>query len=179
MPARPRKLFLGIGNVLQHDDGVGVRAAGVMAGLPLPPNVEVVDGGTAGLDLASLVEKRDLVVVVDAIDAGDQPGAIYKLTPAQLVPYLSTDLSLHDAHLLQGLDETSLRGVAPKQVVVLAVQVGDVLDGMGLSPPVEASLCRLVALGLGELGLPRTLLNHAHVGVSVWTCGSWENTPWN
>ena len=168
MARRASKLFIGVGNVLRRDDGVGVRAAEVMANLSLPPNVEVFDGGTLGLETASIIEHRHLVVVADAIDARAEPGAVFKLTPEELLPYLNMELSLHDSHFLNALDETRLRGTAPHKVVVLAVQVGDVSFGLGLSPRVEASLYRVLELGLTELGLSPTILDRAAVGASSW-----------
>ena len=85
MKARAPKLFVGVGNVLRRDDGVGVRAAEILAGMPLPPQVEVCEAGTAALDLASAIEGRERVVVVDAMDAGARPGAVFRLTPDGLV----------------------------------------------------------------------------------------------
>ena len=41
----PATLVIGLGNPLRGDDGVGVRVAHLLAKEPLPPNVEVVDGG--------------------------------------------------------------------------------------------------------------------------------------
>jgi hydrogenase maturation protease len=151
---RAAKLFLGVGNVLWHDDGVGVRAAQIMAECPLPPDVEVYDAGTVGLDAAIALERRRLVVVADAIDAGAEPGTVFRFRPEELRPYARSAFSLHDVHLLDALDETRLLGTAPAEVVVLAVQVGDVSSGLGLSPPVEASMERLLNLAAKALGLP-------------------------
>ncbi|MBU0717894.1 MAG: hypothetical protein KJ749_06555 [Planctomycetes bacterium] len=43
-------LVLGLGNILLRDEGVGVRVIESMRSLPLPAEVEVLDGGTAGFD---------------------------------------------------------------------------------------------------------------------------------
>jgi hydrogenase maturation protease len=151
---RAAKLFLGVGNVLWRDDGVGVRAAQIMAERRLPPDVEVYDAGTIGLDAAVALERRRLVVVADAIDARAEPGTVFRFHPEELRPYSRSAFSLHDVHLLDALDETRLLGTAPEEVVILAVQVGDVSSGLGLSPPVEASMEKLLNLAAQALGLP-------------------------
>ena len=77
---RAPKLLVGVGNVLRRDDGVGVRVAQIMARLPLPPEVEVYEAGTVGVDAAWILEQRELVVVIDAIDAGAKPGTFFFTT---------------------------------------------------------------------------------------------------
>jgi hydrogenase maturation protease len=153
---RPQKLFVGVGNVLRRDEGVGSHAAQIMATRPLPSDVEVYDAGTVGLDAAVVLEKRQRVVVADAIDAGAEPGAIFRLDPNQLLPAARSSLSLHDLHLLNALEETRLLGTAPDEVVVFAVQVGDVSLGLDLTPLVESSLERVLRLASQALGLPST-----------------------
>jgi hydrogenase maturation protease len=164
--------------VLHHDDGVGVRAAEFLAGLPLPAEVEVVDAGTVGAEAAGIIEYRDCVVVLDAIQAGAEPGTILRLRPAELRPHVRTGMSLHDVHLLDALDETRLLGTEPQKAVVLAVQVADVTAGLGLSPMVERALGRLAALALLEAGVPADVLESATVGGMSRAAFALENTAW-
>lgn len=159
MVARAPKLFVGVGNVLGGDDGVGVRAAEIMMGLPLTPDVEIYEAGTALLELASVMERRDRVVVVDAIDAGAEPGQVFRLRPEQIQSQASLPLSLHQLGLLHALDETHLRGRAPGEVVILAVQIGDLSAGMKLSSAVKASLFGLLETAVDELDLGPDLLD--------------------
>lgn len=153
MVTRAPKLFVGVGNVLSGDDGVGVRAAEIMMGLPLTPDVEVYEAGTALLELATVLELRERVVVVDAIEAGAEPGQVFRLLPEQIRSQEGLPLSLHQIGLLHALDETHLRGRAPTEVVILAVQVGDLSGGMKLSPAVKASLLELLEAAVDELDL--------------------------
>ena len=169
---KPSKLFIGVGNVLQRDDGVGVRAAELMAGLPLPPDIEVLDAGTAGMGAASMLEDRQLVVIADAVDRGGQPGEVFRVGPEQLRPYVESTVSLHDLHLLHALDEMRLLNKAPEKVVVLAVQVRDWSVGLGLSPQVEAALVPVMRLAAKELNLPPETLKHLDRQATAWK----ENT---
>ncbi len=158
---------MGVGNVLWRDDGIGVHAAQIMSEWSVPPEVEVYDAGTVGLDAAVALEDRQLVVVADAVDAGAEPGTIFRFRPEELRPYACSGLSLHDVHLLDALDETRLLGTTPEEVVILAVQVGDVSSGLGLSPPVEAAMEDLLRLAARALGLPSE-----HMDAAMLTTGA-------
>jgi hydrogenase maturation protease len=118
-----------------------------MASLPLPEDVEVYDAGTVGIEVSWELEGRSLVVVVDAIEAGAEPGAVFRFTPAELQPWaIGSPFSLHGANLFDALEQTRLLDTAPKEVAVLAVQVGDVSWGLGLSPPVAGALEKVLHL---------------------------------
>ncbi len=163
------KLFVGVGNVLKRDDGVGVRAAEIMSNSPLPQDVEVYDAGAGSLELTHVLEGRDLVVIVDAIQADSEPGAVFKMTPEELRPFIQTGLSLHDLHLLDALEELTLLGTHPQRVVIFGVQAADVSTGLGLSAPVEAGLTSTLKLVCEELGISSDILEPAP------TMSAWQN----
>jgi hydrogenase maturation protease len=72
---KPR-LVIGLGNSLMGDDGIGSRIAAELQRDPsLPPEVEVIDGGTDLLRMVEQVAGREHVFVVDAI-AGGEPGTL-------------------------------------------------------------------------------------------------------
>jgi len=75
-----------VGNLLRRDDGVGVLAARMMAALPPLADVEVLDAGTMGVDVAMAMEHREKVVIVDAMDAGIEAGGVLRLRPEDLAP---------------------------------------------------------------------------------------------
>ena len=69
--------LIGLGNLLMRDEGVGVHAVRALEEqYGLPPGLEIVDGGTSGLDLLPYIEGRDRVLVVDAVNFGKEPGYI-------------------------------------------------------------------------------------------------------
>ena len=151
---RASDLIIGIGNVLLHDDGVGVWASSMLARLDLPDHVEVHDAGTVGLDATSLVEGRRKVVVLDALSADLEPGQICRLPAEELRPLVPATVSLHQVHLLDALDAALLAGRPPGEAVFLAMQVQDTTAGIGLSDAVAAALPRLVRLACQELRVP-------------------------
>ena len=69
--------LIGLGNLLMRDEGVGVQAVrAIEERYEMPPGVEIVDGGTSGLDLLPYIEGRDRVLFVDAVNFGKEPGYI-------------------------------------------------------------------------------------------------------
>ncbi len=145
-------LILGLGNLLLRDEGVGVHAAQVLARAQLPPEIEVCDGGTAGLALLDVLADRRKVVVIDAVDAAAPPGTILRLAPAHLMAGGNQAVSLHELGLLETLQLARRLGWAPDEVVILGV-VPQALDaGLELSPPVQAVLSVLMEMALTEAG---------------------------
>jgi hydrogenase maturation protease len=77
-----RVLVAGVGNIFLGDDGFGVEVVRRLAGRGLPEGVEVADFGIRGMDLTyALQEDYDVVVFVDAIPRGDEPGTVYLIEP--------------------------------------------------------------------------------------------------
>ena len=137
-------LVLGVGNPLRSDDGVGCRVVELLAASPLPPGVEVVDGGTAGLDLALLVAGRRHVVLVDAVDADGAPGSVVRLDGADLVAG-SPAASLHEAGLADALDLARRMGAGPESVDLWGIVPVTLAEGIGLTPVVESAARRVSA----------------------------------
>ena len=72
--------MLGLGNILLMDEGLGVRAVErLAAAYDLPENVEILDGGTLGLDLLPRLDGVDALLLVDAVKAGGPPGTLVRL----------------------------------------------------------------------------------------------------
>lgn len=74
-----RTLVLGIGNLILCDEGVGCHAARALQQESLPPDVEVLEAGTAFLDALPALEKADRVIVIDAMHGGEAPGTVYRV----------------------------------------------------------------------------------------------------
>jgi hydrogenase maturation protease len=83
MPADPaRVLVAGVGNVFLGDDGFGPEVIERLAGRALPDDVRIVDFGIRAVDLAfALLDRHELVVLVDAAPRGGTPGTLYLLEP--------------------------------------------------------------------------------------------------
>ena len=73
-----RILVGGIGNIFFGDDAFGVEVVRRLTAGTVRDGVRVKDFGVRGFDLASaLCEEWDLVILVDAISRGGDPGTVY------------------------------------------------------------------------------------------------------
>ncbi|HIE13123.1 MAG TPA: hydrogenase maturation protease [Desulfotomaculum sp.] len=146
MEAAPRLLILGVGNVLLKDEGVGVHAVRELKKRNYPPEVSIVDGGTAGLDLLYLVEDASRLIIIDATNGDAEPGAIFRFSPEELDDYVpSVSSSLHQIGLLEVLHLGRAMGVLPP-TVIFGVQPAVIDWGMELSQEVSRRLPQLVSL---------------------------------
>jgi hydrogenase maturation protease len=143
MTARLRKkarvLVVGLGNLLLADDGVGVHAVREFR-KRAPRGVVAADVGTAILDALHLFERADKVLAFDAMQAGGNPGTIYRVA-LEDIDNPPVKPSLHDFGLRSAFE--FLPGHRP-EVTVLGVEPELIGFGMELSAAVQAAVPRLV-----------------------------------
>jgi len=156
-----KAIVLGIGNVLLSDEGVGVHAVkALIEQYELGKDVEVVDGGTTGMELLPDLEGADHLVVIDAIRAGQSPASVVRLEGDQVPAFFKTKISPHQVGLSDVLAALAFKGHAPAHVVLIGVQPVTLTLGMQLSPEVNAQLDAVLNLVVAELaasGHPATL----------------------
>ena len=147
-----RVLVLGIGNLVMSDDGVGVKVVHhLQQEYRFAENVEIMDGGTLGLDLLPKLEGIDHLIVVDAVETGRKPGTCVRLAGEELPIALETKVSAHQMGLKDLLSVARLLGHAPGEMVLIGVQPGSIDMDTELTPEVEAVLQLLVDNVLNEL----------------------------
>jgi hydrogenase maturation protease len=121
------------------DEGVGVHAVQALEREPLPPGVQVVDGGTGGFHLLPLLQEDPELVLVDATLDGRPPGTVRVLTP-RFASDFPRSLGAHDVGLRDLLEAATLLGPLPRTHLV-AVSIGRVgPPGTELTPEVAAAL---------------------------------------
>lgn len=150
-----RVAVLGVGNLLLSDEGVGPTVVAHLAERWLfPPEVELVDGATAGLELISLFERVDDLVVIDTVRAGAEPGAIYRFTPED-VPETAGVRCRISAHQVSFMDAWTLARLVEAhvpQMVIVGIEPADMSSPhIGLTPAVARRLPEIEAIVLGEL----------------------------
>jgi hydrogenase maturation protease len=157
-----RIVVLGVGNILLSDEGLGVR---IVERLPLhyalPPEVELIDGGTCGMEMLEDLEGLDALIMVDAIRAGKPAGTPIRLAGEAVPVFFRTKLSPHQIGLCDVLATLEMLGRAPKFTAILGLQPHSLALGMELSREVEAGmpeLLRMVATELAMLGSKPSLL---------------------
>ncbi len=137
-------LILGMGNVLKADDGMGVHAVRLLAEEP-PRGADMLEIGTSLADCFFLLEGYDVVVALDAVHFGAEPGACCWLSRADLAR-AEGGLSLHECDLLDALDLANLRGRHPV-LYVAGMEPVDVTGwSMELSAPVRRNMPAYLAM---------------------------------
>lgn len=145
-------LVLGIGNLLASDDAVGVWAAESLKRLyEFPDNVEVVEGGTLGLDLLPRFDGIDRLLVIDSVKLGAQPGMIVRLAGEDIARSLELKVSPHQVGLMDLLTTARLVGCEPATLVCWGIVPECIDPGTGFSPTVTAALPGLMRSVIDEL----------------------------
>jgi hydrogenase maturation protease len=147
-----RTVVLGIGNIILSDEGVGVRAAeALQAAFELPADVEVIDGGTAGMELLGPLTGVDLLVVLDAIKAGREPGTVVTLVGTEVPVFFRSRLSPHQISICDVLAGLEFSGDAPRDLVLIGCEPESLALGLELTPPIAAQVPEMVRRAVAEL----------------------------
>ena len=153
-----RILVLGIGNILMRDDGIGVWAVKLLAdGYDIPPNMEVMEGGIAGLRLLGELAEVSHLLSVDAIRGGGPPSAIYRLDPEELPRNRGPFLSAHEVGIAELLSTAEFSAKLPKTRIIGVEPLQTEAMGLELTQPLRAALPRIlsaVAEELSRMGFP-------------------------
>lgn len=149
-------LVIGLGNLLLSDEGVGVHVVRALAErYRLPPAVELIDGGTSGMDLLDALAQAERVVVVDAARTGQAPGTVIEVADGELPAFFSQKLSPHQVGFSDVLASLELIGSRPREIILVAIEPADLSLGIELSQcgreaaatALQAVLRRLAAWG--------------------------------
>jgi hydrogenase maturation protease len=142
---------LGLGNLVHADDGVGVHAIDLLQRDPrVPPGVVLLDGGTQGLSLLPHITGFPRLLVVDAVDAGQPPGALMCFK-GKALDGLPGKASVHQLGFADLMIAMHLLGDSPEEVVVLGVQPLSTEWVAELTPPVQNALGALVDAVIDQL----------------------------
>jgi len=126
--------ILGIGNVLQKDDGIGVYAATYLQkNYTFTPEIEIINGGVEGINLFSVVERSDTLLILDSIELGDEPGSIYLIPSHELGGHGLNSGGAHEIGVLQVLDMLELQGKPLPYTTVLGIIPHHITFEMDLS----------------------------------------------
>ena len=145
--------ILGCGNTLMGDDGVGIRVIERLQEMKLPESIEIIDAGVGGMAILSWIEDADKVIIVDAVQTGNEPpGTVYMFTDKELPPSDMFMLSLHDLNLVDTINVGRVVQKMPDEIVIIGVEVKRVAEfTKELTPEVEGAIPEVIDLVLKEL----------------------------
>jgi len=156
-------LILGIGNILLQDEGVGVhtireleKCAKGLPGYPdnyretgtpseeWPENIHLLDGGTGGFHMLSIVQEYKTIVMIDATIDNDPPGTI-KVVEPRFASDFPKALSSHDIGLKDLVESATLLGFLPK-IYLITVTIDQNQElGMELSKQIHNTIPVIIA----------------------------------
>jgi hydrogenase maturation protease len=126
--------ILGIGNTLFSDEGVGIHLLPLLED-PLKDyeNIEIIEGLTDGMKLLGPVEDAENLIIIDAINAGKEPGTIITLVGDEIPAYFGIKMSIHQLGFQEVLLAAKLRERYPKQIVMFGMQPTSLQLGIELT----------------------------------------------
>jgi len=144
--------ILGIGNVILRDEGFGVRVAEYLdKHYEFPESVQIVDGGTLGIELTQYVTGTEKLLVIDSINGGAEPGTTFRFHNDDVMEHFQDKLSAHEVGIQDVLGLLTVTGHKIPDVVVIGAQPYDVEAGVELSDGMMELLPQMVEQALAEL----------------------------
>lgn len=154
-----RILVIGLGNILMQDEGVGVRVAELLeARYHLPPEVEVIDGGTTGTELYQPMRGRERLIVTDCVNTGAPPGTLVRLADEQVPAFFQTKISNHQLGLSDLLALLKVSGDAPRHVTIVGMVPYELNNTLGLSDATLARIEEMLQMVVDELAAAGVVL---------------------
>jgi hydrogenase maturation protease len=147
-------VLLGLGNVLMKDERLGVHVVNtIRERYDCPSELEIVDGGTLGLDLLPLFEQYDRMVIVDAVNFGREPGYIGVLEDDQIPAVIFSKLSVHQIGLADLITVAKLKGVMPSKLCLIGMQPSacDFSLGLNMSDVVSLNIDEIITTTVNKL----------------------------
>ena len=152
----PRILVACIGNIFLGDDSFGVEVAHRLQTRKTrsyPSNVQVVDFGIRGMDLAfTLLDDYEALVLVDAVPRGGAPGTLYLVEPdlreLDAVQTLDAGSAMPDSHSMDPVKVLAFArvlGARPIRTLLVGCEPSPFNEDtsemqMGLSEPVGSAV---------------------------------------
>lgn len=152
-PAPCDVLVIGCGNILRGDDAVGPVLIRYLWDTGVPSAVRMVDGGTAGMDVAFQMRGAARVVIVDASSTGEKPGTIFRVPGSELAELPPIDgLHTHSFRWDHALafSRWLLGPECPTDVTVFLIEAGPLSFGAELSAPVRRAMEQVAVLVRNE-----------------------------
>jgi hydrogenase maturation protease len=145
--------ILGIGNVLMGDDGLGPYAVQILGSrYDFSDRVDLVDGGTPGLDFLPFISNARSVMVLDTVSSKGDPGEIKIYRDREIIGNAPpTRMTPHQPGLRESLMATELTDASPDEMILIGVVPETIEQGTTLSAPVQASVDAVIEIVLREL----------------------------
>ena len=122
---KTKTLVVGIGNILQTDEGVGVHVVNQLnARDNLPSDMQCIDGGTLSFTLAAAIEDAERLIVIDTAELDALPGTVKIFVDDEMDDFIGhgKKSSVHEVGLQDILSIAMLQGHLPRQRALIGIQ---------------------------------------------------------
>jgi len=145
-------VILGIGNVLQKDDGIGIYAANYLAkNYNYSKEIKIINGGVEGINLYSIFEENNNILILDTIELDDTPGSIYLIPSNELRGYGLNSGGAHEIGVMQCLDMLELQGKAIPKSTLLGIIPKHITFEIDLSDTLKKEFTNYINTALNYL----------------------------
>jgi hydrogenase maturation protease len=144
--------ILGIGNTLFTDEGVGIHLLPILEEkFKNDEDIEIIEGLTDGMKLLGLVEDAENLIIIDAINAGKDPGTIISLKGDEIPAYFGVKMSIHQMGFQEVLLAAKLRERYPKRIAMFGLQPASLELGLELTETISEKLQELAATVINQV----------------------------
>ncbi len=147
-----KTILLGIGNVLQKDDGVGVYTAEyILHNYTFSPKLTIINGGVEGIKLLDLFMENEEIIILDTILIKDTPASIYNIPAEKLGGYGLNSGSAHEIGVIQCLDMLDLQGLDRPKANIIGIIPKEITFEFALSKTLIDSFENYIKVILKDL----------------------------
>ncbi|MDO5043699.1 MAG: HyaD/HybD family hydrogenase maturation endopeptidase [Coriobacteriia bacterium] len=135
----PEIFVLGVGNILLGDEGLGVHAVRyLLEHFIFEPEIEIIDGGTMGMELIGYIKGAQKLLLIDAISSREKPGTILHFEHEDAIKNFNKDISAHEIGIQDILFINSLSNDKPiNEVNVIGMPPESLEPSLDLSKTLE------------------------------------------
>lgn len=137
----PEITLLGVGNILLTDEGLGVHVINELRdAYTFTPEINIIDGGTMGMELLTYMRGMKKLLLVDAINGGEEPGTVYEFPHRELEQYFTDHISVHEVGMQDILRIRHMQEDPLEDAMVIGVEPETLEIGFEPSPTVAKVL---------------------------------------
>ncbi|MES0341830.1 MAG: hydrogenase maturation protease [Candidatus Humimicrobiaceae bacterium] len=148
--SRTRVKVIGFGNKFSSDDGIGPVIIEKLekSSFSEDKTIEIIDLGTSGSDLIFHIKECPRIIIIDALDAGQDTGKVIKIKEKDIEKFCNeglSSLSLHDLNLADVLK--LVRAMKLKtDITIIGIKPLNIEFGEELSPEIQEKIPDIISL---------------------------------
>lgn len=148
MKTKTNVVVLGLGNLLNKDEGIGVHVVWEMQRRHKEegryPGIQLIDGGVLGMRLLPYVDDATHLILLDCVDAGKPPGTLVELAGDDIPLYTGIKVSMHQVTFQEVLGVSLARGLLPQHLYLIGMQPVSLDIGVEPTPEGKALIPQMI-----------------------------------